>query len=326
MLCRSFTRTSLVNICALLLIQFSGATLGQGESLAQTPLPKANSQLNVPGLGPCDDSKDRTLHYNNEQPITVLVHGCHGSAARFKALSQVLAFHGQQSACFSYDDRDDLQESSRGLADAVEQLSQHLGDKPITVMGHSQGGLIARKAFVQSNDNPLPASTPVNLVTISAPLSGIASARFCAYPALRIGTLGINDLICWAISGDKWFQITYASDFIQAPGVLSSNVARYLLISSDERGTCRRRDEKGRCQEDDFVFSLEEQQLPSVEGLRPETVQLAAGHVEIVGNDGVKPVQLINALQSAGFIRHTESSYKQAFTNLLDELYAASGE
>jgi hypothetical protein len=40
--------------------------------------------------------------------VTILVHGCFGSAGRFRPLAQVYAFQGQQTACFSYNDRNRL--------------------------------------------------------------------------------------------------------------------------------------------------------------------------------------------------------------------------
>src|SRR5690348_12336452 len=68
-------------------------------------LPPPDTQLSIPGLGPCTDSPDRTLRFGASQPLHVLVHGCFGSSGQFRALAQVLAFHGQQAACFTYDDR-----------------------------------------------------------------------------------------------------------------------------------------------------------------------------------------------------------------------------
>ena len=68
-------------------------------------LPPTNLTLNIPGLGPCTDNPDRSLHLDSTQPVNVLVHGCFGSSGQFRGLAQVLAFHGQQTACFTYDDR-----------------------------------------------------------------------------------------------------------------------------------------------------------------------------------------------------------------------------
>ena len=290
---------------------------------AYPQLPEPDMTLDIAGLGPCTDAPDRSLHLNSQHPVTILVHGCFGSAGRFRTLSEVLAFHGQQSACFSYDDRDSIMRSSRQLADAVEGLAAHLVSPQITVMGHSQGGLVARKALVVDRKDPIESHARLRLVTISAPLSGILAARPCGIPLLRIATLGFNDLACRLISGDKWFEITDASDFIRKPGGLDPSVERYLLVSTDEKGSCRRRNDLGRCVEDDFVFTLDEQRLPPVRsGTEATSVEVRAGHVEIVGESGVTPVKLIQVLQQEGYLPPTEPSRTAQFNALLTRLYA----
>lgn len=287
-------------------------------------LPQPDMVLNLDGLGPCTDDADRTLHLSSQDPVTILVHGCFGSAGRFRSLSEVLAFHGQQSACFSYDDRDSIMRSSRQLADAVEALAARLKSPRITVMGHSQGGLVARKALIAERDDPIEVQARLKLVTISAPFAGIRAARVCGIPILRILSLGFNDLACWLISGDKWFEITDASDFIRKPGVLERSVEHYLLVSTDERGSCRRHDDAGRCLEDDFIFSLDEQELPPVSsGTAARVVEVRAGHVEIVGESGVTPAKLIRVLQQEGYIRPTPPERAALFDALLRRLYGA---
>ena len=113
-------------------------------------LPPADIVLNIPGLGPCTDNPDRSLHLNSQQPVTVLVHGCFGSAGLFRGLAQVLVFHGQQTVCFTYNDRDSMMVSSAEMISALEQLANRMTNKYVTVIGYSQGALIARKALVTS--------------------------------------------------------------------------------------------------------------------------------------------------------------------------------
>jgi pimeloyl-ACP methyl ester carboxylesterase len=86
-------------------------------------LPVADVSLQIPGLGPCTDNPDRTLRLNASQPVNVLVHGCFGSSGQFRGLAQVLAFHGQQTACFTYDDRAAHTFSATELRGAVNQLA-----------------------------------------------------------------------------------------------------------------------------------------------------------------------------------------------------------
>jgi hypothetical protein len=64
-------------------------------------LPPPDRSLSIAGLGPCTDNPDRSLHLKAGEPVTVLVHSCFGSSGQFRALAQVLAFQGQQSACFT---------------------------------------------------------------------------------------------------------------------------------------------------------------------------------------------------------------------------------
>lgn len=79
------------------------------------------------------------------------MHGCNGSTGRFHALAEVLALHGQQSACLAYNDRGSLMVSSGQPAHAVDTLARYLNAPQITVIGHSMGGLVARKALIESD-------------------------------------------------------------------------------------------------------------------------------------------------------------------------------
>jgi pimeloyl-ACP methyl ester carboxylesterase len=285
-------------------------------------LPVANLALNIPGLGPCTDNPDRTLHLDSTQPVVVLAHGCFASAGRFRSLAQVFAFHGQQSVCFSYDDRDSLTVSATQLVTAIDELAIHMQNRQLTVIGHSQGGLVARNAFTKERGQPLVAELDLRLVTISSPYAGIAAADHCALPFARAISLGLVIPICKAISGDKWYEITYASDFIREPGTLIGQVDDFIKIVTDERDTCRRYDDKNRCVEDDFVFSAEEQYNPAVDGsLRVIQLEIKAGHSEIVGNATIKPDKLITILQQQDIMRATPATRAAALDAFLSMLY-----
>lgn len=286
-------------------------------------LPSAQQAVSVPGLRPCNDGASPTLHIDPSQPVNILVHGCNGSTGKFHALAEVLAFHGQQSACFAYNDRDSLMVSSGQLAHAVDTLALTLDTPQITVIGHSMGGLVARKALIADRPEPVRnTQIDLRLVTVSAPFSGIAAARMCAAPALRVATLGLNDLVCWLVSGDNWYEITAASDFIQRPGSLAAQVSRHLKVVTDERGACRRRSDSGRCIKSDTIFSLAEQRYPAVTRAALTTdVEVVAGHVEIVGESGVTPHKLIDVFQREGIVRATPPERQSAFQALLAQLY-----
>jgi hypothetical protein len=184
---------------------------------------------------------------------------------------------------------------------------------------------VARKAFISVRDDTIPSYVKLQLVTVSAPLSGIRAARSCGNPLVQVGTIGLNNIVCWLISGDKWYEITEASDFISQPGALAPHVERYLLVATDEKGSCRQYDESGKCIVDDFVFTLDEQELPPVHtGTVARKVEVRAGHVEIVGESGVTPEKLIRILQHEGYIRPTEPSRTVQFNVLLEHLYDAN--
>jgi hypothetical protein len=252
------------------------------------------------------------------------VHGCRGSTGNFRALAEVMAFHGQQSACFDYDDRDSLMLSSAQLATSLDKLESKMHNKQITVIGHSQGALISRKALVAQRPAPLQdKEAQIRLVTISGPFSGIASAEQCGTPApyMRVLTLGLLEPLCKIVSGDKWYEITSASDFIRKPGELLDQVYSHLKIDTDERGACYR-NEDGSCGKNDYTFSLDEQYFAPVDKAPlVKNIEIKAGHVEIVGDHRVAPVKLIAVLQQYGILNQTEVLRSSALDQLLARLY-----
>lgn len=286
-------------------------------------LPEPDLSLKIDGLGPCTDNPDRTLHVNSSSPVTILAHGCFASAGRFRALAEVFAFHGQQAACFTYDDRDSLMLSSAQLIQAVKKLNAATQNKDVTIIGHSQGGLITRKALVREREPSLHGENiNLGLITISAPLGGIEAASHCGSTVWQVVTLGLIVPICYAVSGDKWYEITEHSEFIKNPGELIPQVKNYLKIVTNENNTCRRHDATGNCIEDDYVFSLDEQYFAAVDqDKRLDNVELHAGHVEIVGNHRVAPRKLISILQNKGYMNSTSAERKQDFEALLAFLY-----
>jgi hypothetical protein len=134
----------------------------------------------------------------------------------------------------------------------------------ITIIGHSQGALIAHRRSRNPHFAPSGHISDVRLITISGPFGGIAAAKTCGRSWLYPLTLGLLPLSCYAVTGAKWRDIAYLSKFIRKPGVLIPQVSQYLKIDTDERGTCRRH-EDGRCVECDEVFSLGEQRNLVVE-------------------------------------------------------------
>lgn len=286
-------------------------------------LPAPNLSAKIPGLSSCTTKLDSTIHLNSKEPTNIIVHGCFGSAARYRSLAQVFAFHGQQTVCFNYNDRDSLMKSSAELIDALSSLSEKMESSKITIIGHSQGGLISRKALIEERDDKfLAGDTSLRLVTISAPYAGIAAADHCASFTARILSLGLVIPICKLISGDKWYEITHPSPFIQNPGELLERVSSHLKIVTDETGTCRLYDENGICVEDDFVFSVNEQYFEKIDASsRVENIEVSAGHAEIVGDYRVPPKKLIKLMQSKGIMYSTPPARREKLSVLLSRLY-----
>lgn len=285
-------------------------------------LPTPDRHLNIDGLGPCTAQKDRSLHLKSGEPVTVLVHGCHASAGRFRSLAEVFAFQGQQAICYNYDDRASLTRVARELRRTLDTLAEKTDHPAITLIGHSQGGLISRRALSERvDDAPNLNTNRQQLITLSTPFSGIRSADHCASKTARILSLGLVIPICMAISGDKWFEITRASKFIRQPGRLHTNVKDHLIIATDERDSCRTW-EDNRCREDDYVFSLAEQALPSAmtdSVVRNRVVK--AGHAEIVGYGESIPHTLISTLQEEGILRETKRARLGDYNELLKVLF-----
>jgi pimeloyl-ACP methyl ester carboxylesterase len=284
-------------------------------------LPTTDLTLNIPGLTSCTDNPDHSLHLTSNRPVYVLVHGCFGSSGQFRGLSQVLAFHGQQTVCFTYNDRARLARSAMELRRAVDLLAAQTGAPQVTVIGHSQGALIAHKALTYASFHPQSEFADFRLVTISGPFGGIATAQTCGKIWLYPLTLGLLPLSCYAVTGAKWTDITFSSKFIREPGTLAPDVSQYLKIDTDERGACRR-ENRERCVEQDAVFSLPEQRNPHIEAdLRERRVEVQAGHVEIVGNKQIAPMKLIAILQAQGAIPTTPPERRSAFNQLMTRIY-----
>lgn len=294
------------------------------QPLLAGTLPTANTQVKIEGLGSCTDSQDRTVRFNSNYPITILVHGCNGSAGRFRSLAQLYAFHGQQAACYSYDDRDSLVNSADKLVVAIEEFSSATSNPKISIIGHSMGGLVARKAMESNRFNQTESNkVQIQLTTVSAPLAGIKAADSCSNSTLNWLSLGIVPGICWGITGNNWHEITSKSDFINQTKPLSPSVQRYLKVVTNEQNTCRKKDNQGLCIESDDVFDLAEQYHPVIDEYPQVTnIQVDAGHVEIVGYKDVVPWKLLNILQQENMLATTPPERQMALQDLLVKLYS----
>jgi pimeloyl-ACP methyl ester carboxylesterase len=283
----------------------------------------AAAPVRIDGLGACSFERPSVLDLDPSRPVVVLVHGCRASGGRFRSLAEVFELHEQQTICFDYDDRERITKSGTRLARALRELGRLIQAKRILVLGHSQGGLVARWALSEgTGELHTDGGTEYGLVTVSSPFNGIAAASDCGSRLGHTLSLGITVGVCYAVTGAKWSEIHPRAALVTAPPALRPVVQDQLTVITDERESCRRAGPDGRCLEDDFVFSLEEQAIDRLRfDRRVQTEEVAAGHVEIVGAPGVRPAKLLSILKRHGILEPTPSGRELAFEALLRRLF-----
>lgn len=281
--------------------------------------------ITTDSLDGCDDFAKQSLRLETAKEVVILVHGCKASSGSFMILKQVFESRGQQAIGFSYDYRDSIEDCADQLVVAINSINELIHPPRITIVAHSQGGLVARRALISSRPDNLvlkDLTDKIRLVTISSPFNGIKASAHCGMTALHIASAGATVLICQAIAGSTWSEINPGSDFINNPGQLSEMVVNHLKINTDERNTCRTVDSEGKCQEDDFVFALDEQYTEAVDrDNRVRNIELKAGHAQVVGKPGNPPFALIDVLEKNDVLRKQSSlSYAEDIA-LLKRLY-----
>lgn len=280
--------------------------------------------VRIPGLDTCRYGSPGRVSIDPDRPLVVLVHGCNDSGGRFRVLADVFEAQGQQTICFNYDDRDRLEYSSARLQDALEALMNRMRATRITVIGHSQGGLVSRRAFVREREHRLVNDRGVTfrLVTVSSPVGGIQASSHCGILALHILSFGLSAGICQIAAGSKWTEIHPVSWAVVTPGGLLESVESYLKVVTDEAGFCLTRDEDGDCEESDDVFTPAEQYNPVIDAdPRVTNVQVEAGHVEIVGDVDMPPTKLVEILQRQGILKAPAAAERSAFDRRVAEIY-----
>lgn len=288
--------------------QFSTAP----QPLDTTYLPRPNVATTIPFLGPCTDSENRTIHFNSNHPMTIMVHGINGAAGNFRSLSQLYALHGKQSVCFNYDSRNSLVDSSEKLIAAINKLSGLTNAHNLSIIGYSFGGLIVRKAVEQNNQGKWPKYKTIELITVSTPFAGIRSATNCGYKLMHWLSLGSIPIICQIISGDNWYEIAPNSDFIKLPQPLMPAVQQYIKIVTNEEGSCRFKNNGHECIESDHVMSLSEQYHPVIDNYPQTThIQIDSGHTAIIGSNGTTPDKLLSILNEYSFLRFDQTTLRK---------------
>ncbi len=262
---------------------------------------KQGHSISVANLDCCDDFKQQVITLDSLREVIILVHGCKASSGHFLTLREVFEARGQQAICFSYNYRTSIESCARQLVLAINVVEKILNPPGITIVAHSQGGLVARRALSYPRQDRLAlntASPKVRLVTISSPFNGINASSHCGINPLHVASAGMTLLVCQLIAGSTWSEIHPKSDFINNPGSLYNLISTHIKINTDEENTCRRVSENGACLENDFVFSLGEQYNDIVDGDdRVVNIELKAGHAQIVGGRGRPPFKLIEVLE-----------------------------
>lgn len=268
---------------------------------AMTPLRVGSERLELPGIGACG-ADDQEVAIDPRRPLAVLVHGSNATGRDFATLAQLLALHGRQAVCYRYPHRDSLANSAARLRSALLRIAELVDRPDVLVLGHSQGGLVARVALTARADHTL-AGGHYRLVTVASPFGGVRAARDCGSVWMHLASFGMSAAMCRAITGAKWNEIHARSALVRAPHALSPAVREHLTIVTDERDTCRRYSLDGlRCLQDDYVFSVAEQHNARIEE-DERVVQRAirVGHAEVVGARGT-PEALIEVLEQSGQI------------------------
>jgi pimeloyl-ACP methyl ester carboxylesterase len=281
-------------------------------------------ELRIEGLDACDDFASPAVALDPTQPLVLLVHGCKASSGHYRHLAKIFEAHGQQTLCFNYQYRGRIASSSEGLSGSIGSLTARLQHPELTLIGHSQGGLVARRAVVagRGQEDEKTDLLKLRLVTVSSPFNGIEISSHCGIPALHILSLGVMTALCQGVAGSIWPEIHPRSDLVTNPGQLLDIVSDHLMVVTDERGSCRRRSADGRCLTDDFVFSLEEQRNELVtQDPRVTDREVRDGHAAIVGDEDRPPVQLMAILQEHGIMNRTSPDGQAEIRALLSRLY-----
>lgn len=298
-----------------------GLTACGGAPIRSVPVDLGDGPIALEGFAPCSDAPSSQVDLTSEEPLVVIVHGCFASGAQFRAMSELFELNGQRTVCFNYDDRHSLRHTARTLRRGLDTIRHGAPGREITVLGHSQGGLVSRIALSEvggENDE----GGDIHLVTVSSPFSGIAAAEHCGFVWLHILSFGITPGICQAITGHKWTEIHPSARLWREPRPLDPIVLSHLQILTDEHGTCRRLNHAGECEEDDYVFSLHEQRNEELEAddrFRSRTLE--AGHAEVTGSDGSVPRALIEALHGEGVLERPTPERALAFEHLLQRIF-----
>jgi pimeloyl-ACP methyl ester carboxylesterase len=150
----------------------------------------------------CDSS--HALRPRDSAPLTVLVHGTNASPLQFLAACWYLRRHRIPYYCAAYNSRQSVAESVHEVQVHVEAELRRRHQPGIALIGHSQGGLIAR--LVARKLQRVPGIPPVKLcVTLNAPQRGARLAHARNWISTRLG-LGVAQAYADMCQGSAFVQ------------------------------------------------------------------------------------------------------------------------
>ncbi len=211
-------------------------------------------------------------------PVAVLVHGMNAGEDDLDPLAEYLDRIGYRVARFDYDDHEPLDASATELGGFVRALLPDQETSRLLVVGHSMGGLVARRAFTVGHAARLDRLDGLTqLITVASPLNGLPIADG-SRADLGLGPESFHDL------GRR-------SPFVRAPGTLPRGV-RHVRVETAERGTQRR---TARGLRSDAMIPVRAQRNPVVDD-QAEVIRVEAGHLGVINTDGRLSPTLESAL------------------------------
>lgn len=108
-------------------------------------------------------------------PLAIVVHGFNSSPERFEPLAAALREEGFASATYSYPDDQPIDDSAEQLSDDLKTHAAKYPQRPIYLVTHSMGGLVARNVIEQADLDP---GTVSKLIMIAPPNHGSLLANF----------------------------------------------------------------------------------------------------------------------------------------------------
>ena len=222
------------------------------------------------GLLEADSSAHHCSAASRPDRLLIIVHGYAPVVGQFAALIEESKGTEVHVLQFHYDHHHALDEVALDLASAVAGAANCIKPRQIEVLGHSLGGLVARRAVEHLATKELGAG--VTLMTIAAPFHGFASAAGTVTMPVDIGL------------SESHRDIAALSAFIREPKRLPAGI-QHCKLETDEMNA------DVADLPHDHVLRLEDQVNPRVDN-DPRLVLrrvVAVGHISAIGARGNVP-------------------------------------